>query len=89
MNKQTYQEVASIINKQLRKYDNGDFKPRVSVVCFADDWNLFTNNEAASLLEDKGKPQDMFYADEVYVVGDDDLYIEPVLGSRYFGLAIL
>lgn len=89
MNKQTYEEVASIINKELTKHDVGDFKPRVSVVKFADEWNLFTNNEAAVVLEKQGNAQDMFYADEVYIVGDDDLYIEPVLGSRYFSLAIL
>lgn len=89
MNKATYEEVATQINSCLKQYDEGDYKPRVSVVLFADDWNLFTNNEAYALTEKAGVIQDLFYADEVYTVGDEDLYIEPAYGSRYFGLAIL
>lgn len=95
MNKSTFTSVASIINKEFAKLDRGDFKPRVSVVNTEempenmgfDKWSLFVNNDGLSIIEHtKGKAQDMFYSDEVYVVGDNDLYIEPITRG-YFGLA--
>lgn len=88
MTKATYEAVARTINSSLRQYDDGDFKPRVSVVMFAGEYHLFTNNEAFGLTEKPGHAQDLLYADNTYVVGDEDIYIEPAYGTRYFGLAI-
>lgn len=93
INKSTYTKVASIINKRLSILDDGDYKPRVSVVNTQtmgygfDKYSLATNNELTALTDKPSMAQDMFFADETYVVGDDDLYIEPVM-HRYFSLAI-
>lgn len=93
MNKSAYTKVATAINKHLSIHDNGDYKPRVSVVNTSkmgygfDKYSLFSNNELAGLLEKPSRAQDLFYGDGVYVVGDDDLYIEPIM-NRYFSLAV-
>lgn len=95
MNKSAYTQVASIINSKLKQYDYNEFKPRVTIFDssnvdpqFCDKWSLAANNELMSLLEQKGLAQDLFYSDNTYVVGDDDLYIEPY-NSRLFNLAVL
>ncbi len=94
MNKTIYTEVAQAINAALKNYDDTDFKPRVSVIDtkdvskYCDNWSLSINDELYGLLQIPGRPQDLFYADEIYVVGDNDLYIEPY-NSCLFNLAVL
>ena len=94
MNKTTYTEVAQAINAALKNYDDTEFKPRVQVINtkhmghYCDNWSLAANDELYGLLQIPGLPQDLFYADEIYVVGDNDLYIEPY-NSYLFNLAVL
>jgi hypothetical protein len=96
MNKAAYQSVASTINNILKQYDNGSYKPRVSVMDtsnhgkYFDKWSLFVNNDAAWQIQQPGKAQDAFYSDAVYTFTepngtDYDMYIEPV-DSYYFSL---
>lgn len=97
MNKRIYNQVASIINGQLKKYDTDNMKPRVTVLNtadygkYCDKWSLYVNDEAYDLIHNhQGKAQDMFFADEVFVVDDfdHDLYIEPY-NKTLFNLAVL
>ncbi len=95
MNKVTYDKVASIINATLRRnYRDVMLLPKVEVLdtrdvsSYCDKWSLAPNNDLLELLQRQGTAQDLFYADETYTVGDDDLYIEPY-NSYLFNLAVL
>ena len=92
MRKADYKEVAAIINEKLEYARDKDFDPRVTVVDTADrgfgfdKYSLRLNDDLYDLIEYKGKAQDMFYANEVFIVGDRDYYLEPVT-KTYWGLA--
>ena len=51
-------------------------------------YSLCVNDTLYDLLQRKGTAQDLFYADETYVVGNNDYYLEPV-NSYMFDLAKL
>lgn len=95
MNKVNYDKVASIINATLRAYYKDDvLKPRVEVRNtsdqgkYCDKWSLAVNEDLYDLIQRTGTAQNLFYADEIYTVGDNDLYIEP-FNNWLFNLAVL
>lgn len=79
INKTHYNIVAARINKVLKGYAAGtDMKPRVEVLeRGTDGLIILMNDEAYEIAERPGTIQDLFYTGTVFVVGDDDLYIEP------------
>ncbi len=91
--KATYDKAATIINKVLKQYDDEAFTPRVSVLDTANHgygfgkYSLVVNDTAYDLIQLKGMAQDIFYADETIVIGDNDYYLEPI-NSTCFGLAL-
>lgn len=92
--KADYTKAAAILNKVLRKYDDGNFKPRVSVLNTENHgyghgkYGLLLNDAAYDVVEQAGSAQDIFYAGETLVIGDSDYYLEPV--TRWiFDLALL
>jgi hypothetical protein len=95
MTKKDYEKVASIINTTLRQYYKDDtLKPQVIVTdtrhmgAYCDRWSLVVNDDLFDLLQRSGLAQNLFYADEIYTVGDNDLYIEPY-NKTLFNLAVL
>jgi hypothetical protein len=99
MNKATYKSVAKTINAALRVYQDGTFKPAVTVRDtsdqgrYCDKWSLAVNDDLYDLIQRPGIAQNLFYADEIYTYTqrdgrDFDMYIEP-FNSWLFNLAVL
>ena len=92
--KADYTKAAAIINKVLKKYDSDNIKPRVSVLNTENHgygfgkYSLVVNNDAYDVIQYRGYAQDVFYAGETIVIGDNDFYLEPVT-STCFDLALL
>lgn len=85
INSKQYFAVARQINKVLREYKGDGLNPEVKVVHRGTDGLLILlNDDAYALAEYRGRIQDLFHADGTFVVGDDDLYIEPFDSNMAF-----
>lgn len=88
INKAQYSKAASIVNKVLRQYSQGSFKPSVSVVDRGTDgYIILMNDDAFDIAAKAFAVEEIFYAGEAIVIGDDDFYLEAFDSRMAFKLA--
>lgn len=87
--KKKYEAVAGVLNKVLKtRFSSDGFAPRVEAIERGSDGHIILMNEDCHDMADcKGYLQDIFYAGETIVVGDDDFYLEPYSDSMSFKVA--
>lgn len=76
--KSTYKTIASRINRELKAFDGEGLTPRVEVLeRGSDGLVLLLNEDAYDFAKISGRVEDIIYGENVYVIGDNDFYLEP------------
>lgn len=84
-----YNAVAGQVNRLLKKWHGQGVKPRISVLERGTDGTvLILNEDAMDLLQYDGQLENLLYTGEVFVVGDNDFYLEPYDSKMTFKLAV-
>lgn len=76
-----YEIIAKRINKELKAFDGEGLAPRVEVLeRGSDGLVLLLNDDAYDFAKISRKVEDIIYGENVYVIGDNDFYLEPFDG---------
>jgi len=88
INKTQYEAVAKQINKLVNSFDTAGLDLHVSVLeRGTDGLVLLLSDDLYDVAQYAGSVQDLLYTGEIFVVGDNDFYLEPFDSSMTFKLA--
>ncbi|MBS4040380.1 MAG: hypothetical protein KGZ81_07235 [Flavobacteriales bacterium] len=76
-----YEIIAKRINKELKAFDGEGLTPRVEAFeRGSDGMVILLNDDAYDFCEFSRRVEDIIYGENVYVIGNNDFYLEPFDG---------